>query len=447
MNDYVEFENGEIILIKDFNKVFPMTMVRTNSLRVEVCEFIVDKYYQLLPNSLEWKILINLLSLRSNKVEIITALILMSRTKKIKVISTDFINKEFNQFFDYDIDIVSKSFKHSYIDKSQFMNAVIKFFINRLFRVLKKKRTSSNPSIVRAWTEHDIGLHKEKFYSSYIYIYPFGINLKRSFNFIKKCFKENNDVSLMGVPYSFNRLIKIFLNKNKDLSLLEYEIDAMKRHADDFCNFKTVYTSDEFLPAVPALYHELTKKNMSIINIAHGMGMLNPYNIYTKFKVVNELQKKFYEKFDQSIKYSIYREDYIKETYTDKKLETILVFIHQNYYAYDWLYEEKLLQNVLTIFNEITVLKVCIKLHPNSTKKEKENIFFNFQNLEEIEKFDCKKFNYIFFTLHSSAYYDFREIGPFIFIEDDLFKPTDYFSNIQTIHIDNLNSLINNKIK
>jgi hypothetical protein len=447
MNDYVEFENGEIILIKDFNKVFPMTMVRTNSLRVEVCEFIVDKYYQLLPNSLEWKILINLLSLRSNKVEIITALILMSRTKKIKVISTDFINKEFNHFFDYDIDIVSKSFKHSYIDKSQFMNAVIKFFINRLFRVLKKKRTSSNPSIVRAWTEHDIGLHKEKFYSSYIYIYPFGINLKRSFNFIKKCFKENNDVSLMGVPYSFNRLIKIFLNKNKDLSLLEYEIDAMKRHADDFCNFKTVYTSDEFLPAVPALYHELTKKNMSIINIAHGMGMLNPYNIYTKFKVVNELQKKFYEKFDQNIPFDVYREDTVKETFLDESLETCIVFIHQNLTTLDLYYEEELQQKIFLTLNNHSKKEIYIKFHPNIKLEEKNKILSTYENLKEIKNFDYTIHKYTFLATCSSAYYDFREIGPFIFIEDDLFKPTNYFSNIQTIHIDNLNSLINNKIK
>lgn len=449
MKNYIIFEDSEMVLVKDFHKIFPLTMSKTDTLRVDICKFIANKYYKLVINTLEWKILINLLSMRSMKIDIITALVLISKTKKIKTISIDFIDTDFKQLFGYEIEIINKSFTCSYIDKSQFMNAIIKFFINKLFRALQKKKVSNNPCVVRTWTEHDIGLHKDVFYSSCVYIYPFGINLRRSFNFIKKCFEENSDVTLMGVPYSFNKLIKIFFstNKIKDLLLLEYEIDAMKEHSKDFIKFETIYTSDEFLPAVPSLYNELIQQQKAVINIAHGMGMLNPYNIYTKFKVVNELQKRFYENFEQNIEYSVYREDSIKETYVNEKLETVIVFIHQNFYAYNFLYEENLQQIILSKLNNCNSKKIYIKLHPNTKKEEKDRIFINYKNLKEIKTFDSNLNNYKFLAIQSSAYYDFRKYGQFLFIEDELFKPTNYFTNIKIISLNKLNDFMQNGMK
>jgi hypothetical protein len=443
MKNYIMFENGEIVLIEDFNKIFPMTMVKNNTFRVEICKLIANKYYKLALNSLEWKILINMLSLRSNKIDIITALVLISKTKKIKVIDTDFIDKDFSQLFDYDIEIVDKSFTLSYIDKSQFINAIIKFFINSFFRLLRNKKVKYKPFVVRTWTEHDIGLHKKVFYNSTIFIYPFGINLKRSYNFIKKCFKENSSVTLMGVPYSFNKLIRIFLSKKKikDLLLLEYEMDAMKKHSKDFLNFETIYTSDEFLPAVPALYNELIQQKKSVINIAHGMGMLNPYNIYTKFKVINNLLK-------QNIEYSIYKQDLAIEKYDNEEHKRVLVFIHQNLSSYNLLYEEQLQQKIFSKLNSFNLYNVYVKLHPNCRKEEKNQIFLNYKNLQEIKNFDDYKLNnYLFLATCSSAYYDFRKFGKFLFIEDDLFKPTNFFTNIETIHFEKLENFIKNSMR
>lgn len=446
MKNYIMFEDDEIVFIEDFNKIFPMTMVKNNTFRVEICKFIANKYYKLALNSLEWKILINMLSLRSNKIDIITALVLISRTKKIKVIDTDFIDKDFSQLFDYNIEIIDKNFTLSYIDKSQFVNAIIKFFINNLFRILRNRKVKYTPSVVRTWTEHDIGLHKEVFYNSTIFIYPFGINLKRGFNFIKKFFKENSSITLMGVPYSLRKLVKIFLSKKKikDLLLLEYEMDAMKKHNKDFLNFETIYTSDEFLPAVPVLYNELIQQKKSVINIAHGMGMLNPYNIYTKFKVINELQKEFYENFEQNIEYSIYNHDSAIEKYDNEELEKVFVFIHQNLSTYNLLYEEQLQQKIFSKLNSFNLYKVYVKLHPNCRKEEKDKIFFNYENLREIKSFDSNLNNYIFLATCSSAYYDFRKFGKFLFIEDDLFKPTNFFTNIETIPLEKLENFIKN---
>ena len=443
MKNYIMFEDGEIIFTKHFNKVFPMTMVKTNTLRVYICQFIVNKYFKLKINSLEWKILINLLSLRSNKIDIITALVLIAPTRKIKEINTDFINQECQELFDYDINIIDNNFKSNYIDHSQFLNAIIKFLINNFFRLFKQNKDKKNSIVIRAWTELDIELHKEIFYTSTIFIYPFGINLKRSMKFIKKCFKENSNVTLMGVPYSLGKLIKIFFNKkaSRDLLLLEYEVDAMYNHKKDFANFNTIYTSDDYIPTIPILYDGLLSEK-KVINIAHGMGMCNPYNIYTQFKVINGLQKQFYEKFETNIKYSVYRDELFNKKELDKKLETTIIFIHQNFSTYNLFYEEKLQQKIFTTLNDLNICNVGIKLHPNCNKEEKNEIFLKYKNLKEIINFDLNNHNYIFIATCSSAYYDFRQFGQFIFIEDDLFKPTNFFTNITTVTLGNLKNLI-----
>jgi len=47
----------------------------------------------------------------------------------------------------------------------------------------------------------------------------------------------------------------------------------------------------------------LLREGKSIINIAHGIGIYNPYNLYTKFELINNLQKSFYKNFDQKIEF------------------------------------------------------------------------------------------------------------------------------------------------
>ncbi|MFA9372817.1 MAG: hypothetical protein ACERKK_01550 [Poseidonibacter sp.] len=448
MKNYIVFDDGEIVLVNDFNKVFPMTMVKNDTYRIEICGHIIEKYYKLEPNSLEWKIFINILSLRSIKIEIITALVLLSKTKKIRIINTDFIDNSFSKLFDYDIEIINENFKISYIDKAQFRNAVIKFFINNFFRLFINKKIPKTSSVIRAWTEHDLHLHKEVVDHSSIFIYPFGINLRRSIHFIKRCYKENSNVTFMGVPYSFIKLLKIFLStkKQKDLSLLEYEVSAMKKHSKEFLGFNTIYTSDEFLPAVPALYNELIKENKHVHNVAHGMGMLNPYNIYTKFQVINEIQKNFYEQYDKKIEYSTYMKDFYTERKEKSELQNAYVFIHQNLATYGLLYESQLQNQILSLFNTVDTNNVFIKFHPNCLKEEKDTLLSKYNNIKEIKEFNTNRNNYRFFATCSSAYYDFRKFGKFIFIEDDLFNPLNFFTNITILHINQLkNYLINNK--
>ena len=221
--NYVKFIDGDILHVDDFNKIYPMSMIENSILKIEICEFLATNYYGLVKKSLEWKILVNILSSKSHKIRMVTILILISRQKNIEEINIDFIDSKFKNFFNKNIYFLYEDSEVSYIDSVQVFNSIIKFFINHLFRFFRNNKIKKNSSVIRAWTDLDKELHNDYFNDSTIYIYPFGINIIRSLKFIKKTFIENKNSSLMGINYSFKKLIKIIISKNryKDLSLFE----------------------------------------------------------------------------------------------------------------------------------------------------------------------------------------------------------------------------------
>ena len=82
-------------------------------------------------------------------------------------------------------------------------------------------------------------------------------------------------------------------------------------------------------------------------------------------------------------------------------------------------------------------------MHPNCGKREKKQISIDYKNIIQLNEFNLTK-NYLFLTMYSSAYFDFKKFGKFIFIEDDFFSSKNLFENIHTIHI---NELENHQIR
>ena len=448
--NYVKFIDGDILHVDDFNKIYPMSMIENSILKIEICEFLATNYYGLVKKSLEWKILVNILSSKSHKIRMVTILILISRQKNIEEINIDFIDSKFKNFFNKNIYFLYEDSEVSYIDSVQVFNSIIKFFINHLFRFFRNNKIKKNSSVIRAWTDLDKELHNDYFNDSTIYIYPFGINIIRSLKFIKKTFIENKNSSLMGINYSFKKLIKIIISKNryKDLSLFEYELAGMESHSKDFLYFQVIYTSDEYISAIPVLYSNLIKQDKKIINIAHGIGIYNPYNIYTKFYLKNEFQKNFYLKFENNLEYGISEVKYIrKDSILNNNLETVIVFIHQaNLLNYRLLYEKEFQERILFKLNNILLSKIYIKLHPNTKVNEKNEILSKYQNIIEIKEFDLSKYNYTFLTMFSSAYYDLNRFGKFVFLEDNIFSPKKMFNNINLINYEELEYFIKKEL-
>ncbi len=448
--NYVKFINGDILHISDFNKIYPMSMIENSILKIEICEFLATNYYGLVKKSLEWKILVNILSSKSHKIRIITILILISKKKDIEEINIEFIDSKFKNLFDKNIYFVYEHSEVSYIDSAQVFNSIIKFFINHLFRFFRNNKIKKNSSVIRTWTDLDEELHKDYFDDSTIYIYPFGINIIRSLKFIKKTFIENKNSSLMGINYSFKKLIKIIISKNryKDLSLFEYEFSGMESHSEDFLDFEVIYTSDEYISAIPVLYTNLIKENKKIINVAHGIGVYNPYNIYTKFYLKNEFQKIFYIGFENNSEYGVYEvKDIIKESVFNHNLETVVVYIHQaNLVNNRLLYEKEFQERILFKLNNIPLSKIYIKLHPNTKVNEKNEILSKYPNIIVIKEFDLSKYNYIFLTMFSSAYYDLNRFGKFVFLEDNIFSPKKMFNNINLINYEELEYFIKKEL-
>lgn len=438
--NYIKLKNGNIIRIESLSNHVPFIMIRINPIFLEICEFIADNFYEFRRDSTEWEVLVNFLSLHSEKTKIITAVVLLSRIESISEINVSYIGSEFSFLFEYDIYFHNSVGQNSnFINKSRVLSSFIKYFPNRLYFSLKNKKIEKTTSVIRSWVDVDEELHKKHINEATIYIYPFGINLERGFRFIKHCFKRYKNVSLMGVPYSLKLLIKILFSSREkmDYAIINYEIEAMKRHSKEFKYFDYIYTSDEFIPAINSLYSEFLS-NKSVINNAHGIGFYNPYIKYTKMIVFNNSQKDYYQKRNSSINYSIKYNNNIELTKFDKTLPTNIIYIDQgNLTNYGLLYEDRLQHKVISKLEEIhnqMELKCFIKFHPNRKLKEKKLFLKNHNIFKEIRSFNNYfKINFIFINLYSTAYYDFKKYGNFLFIKEDFFDPSYYFG--KTINV------------
>jgi hypothetical protein len=216
----------------------------------------------------------------------------------------------------------------------------------------------------------------------------------------------------------------------------------MKRHSKEFIAFDFIFTSDEFIPAVNALYVDfLSTKN--IVNNTHGIGFYNPYIKYTKLITFNNSQRDYYLRRNNQLEYSI--KDYDSElSEFNKNLQTIIVLVDQgNLKRFGLLYEDNLQNRVISKIEEISNdlnYNCFIKFHPNREQKEK-NLFLNrYKVFKEISSFkNNAEMNYLFINLYSTAYYDFRNYGKFLFIKEELFDPTYYFGHfIKTTKVEEL---------
>lgn len=448
-SEYIKLFSGEYIYLADLSKRIPFVIIRTLNTHIRVCEHIANNYYSYNKDSIEWKVLVNFLSLRSEKTKIITAVILLSEKERISEINITFLSSELAKFFKYDILFLQKNIINSFINSSQVLSSFIKIFPYRLFYLLRKETSFSNNSVVRSWVDNAEMIYPKEFKTSTIFIYPFSLNIIRGLKFIVHCYRTYDSVTLMGIPYSYKRLFRILRSKGleKDCAIVEYEIDAMKHHELDFMKYDTIYTSDDFILASPALYQNMIN-NKSIINNAHGIGFYNPYNIYDKMLVFNDAQKDYYIFRNNEIEFTI-KEDDKPRSIIAKDLETVLVIMDQgNLSKHGLIFESLLQEKVVTKVCQVGIkrnLKVFIKFHPNRKHTEKKKILSNHKLIEIQNMNTLKGYKILFINLYSTSYFDYRQYGSFLFVKEGLFDPRVYFGNsILIVDFDNLESAIKN---
>lgn len=427
MRGGIKLNSGVTYDINEIENIMPLALVRCNLEHIDVGEFISKKIINDY-SELHRQVFVNLILQRSKKVKLITSIILLSKKEKIKSIDISFLGKDFCELFDYPINF---SYKYSnlenLIDFKERWKGYFKIIPNYFFRLFIKKSIPHPTTIVRAWVDVDEKLHSKVFSKSLIYIYPFGLNLLRSFKFIRRCFNNYESVTLMGVPYRLKDLIKLFFAPKsfKDIAFMLYEFNAHKNHSEDFEDISNIYTSDEYNPAVLALYNSIHKK-IKTVNIAHGIGFYNAYINYTEFRLFNENQKLFYQKLNKNIKYHInFRSNKINNNLA-KTFDNFIYIDQGDLLGLGYPYEDNLQMCVLDVLSKLSITcsnKFYIKFHPNRTNKSINQILSKYNNIIRTNDILMVQDSALLINLYSTIYFDYFNTHQMLFISDKYFTP------------------------
>ena len=133
MKNYIIFENNKCVEIEEVSSVYPFSMLESDSIVLEVAQFIADSIYKISKDEVEYKVLVNFLCQRSSKVKNIAVVINLSKADKISEICLDYMNDSFLFLFDYEIKIKPKRLSKNYLDNSLILSSFIKIFPNNLF--------------------------------------------------------------------------------------------------------------------------------------------------------------------------------------------------------------------------------------------------------------------------------------------------------------------------
>jgi hypothetical protein len=376
----------------------------------------------------EIKIFANYLSTRSRKALLVTAILKYYNGDKF-TLTTDILSSELAKYLGIYSHIEITSDSNHWIDYQEIVKSILKYFPSILFRILSKKIDEPNKSVVRCWVDVDEVIHCDNFKKSDKFIYPFGLNIFRSYKFIKRVSNEYKNYSLMGLNYSLWYLLAEFRkNLDVDISIIRYEKAAYIEHVPTLSKYTTIYTSDEYLPAVPTMYIKLLSSS-KIENVCHGIGVYNIYNYYTSFQLINNIQFEYYSQNGNS-NYQILHSNRCKN-HKIKNVKSLTYIDQGDLKKMGYNYEGQLQEQLIDILNKLshqTEIQIFVKHHPNRRGQIGK---LNYSKIKKINSF-CdltQKNQNVYLNLFSSAYFDLYKKNQVIFVSNDSFDPKIIFGN------------------
>ena len=421
----------------------PFSLIKCSKEHLQVCCFLAEKFCHLHYSEYGKEVMVNLIAQKSNVARILTALLILHNKKGIAQIDSVSFGEDLNELFGDAIFYRKQNSNFTLFSKTEIIKNVFpKLLISKLFRLFSDF-SADYPTVIRSWVDVDERLHKDDFNQANIWIYPFGLNIRRSISFIKRCKLTYPRVSLMGIPYSIKDFLMLIFSKQRNLSyrILIFEYEAFKKHSLELEPFDRVLTSDEYQPATYVLYKRL--KDTFVHNKAHGIGCYNPYVAYDKFSVLNSVQASFYQCFntlDFDVKYSE------KEMAIENSFDTIIFVDQGDLTEYGYFYEDRLNRETickLKSYANSARMNFFIKAHPNRSKKSSQQLerSYGVVVLSDISFLDSTP---VFISLYSSAYFEFRKHGSFFFVKDELFDSSVLFGeNILQLDFNTLETELN----
>lgn len=428
-------KNNGIINIVNLDNIVPDT-IYLSRLHVEICSKIacVGKL-----STDEQQLLTNILIKHSNKAKSITALITLIRAGKIKLLSIKSSYITSNILENYiDLNgvkfITDMSDDSHFIDRGHFKKIFIKLLLHKIYGLFFRKFRKS--SAIRSWVEISQIMYGDKYDDSLVLIYPFVLNIKRHIRYIKHCYAAYPCVTLCGLPYSlFDYLKMIVSSKGKDFHCVRFELNAYKKHASALARIgvKTLYTSDEFEAGAFVMVKALQSRGIEVINTAHGMSFGCPYVNYDTFYVYNKAQQNYYSLKSAQVNYIVSPrsntdpENCFLNSSVKRK---VLILIEANYERLGMQYYADLESKAVDMLREFGRkynVDTYVKIHPN--RKVPEDLSqFSISGVKVVRHLsDLSQAAPIFVSFYSAAYYDFRHLGPFVFIYDGFVRPEEVY--------------------
>ena len=436
---YCVLENNVVVDLDNLHNFIPLSALRNCDEYFETVDLISKHVsYRLIDKEL----FANSLFMKSRFVELLVSVVHFRNMGTLKSIHNVTVNQDV---------IVELNLNHYVVNYEigslitvRRSTLLIQFLANRLFYflgILSVKETSTSVRrIMRLWVEtaaYNLSENHEKYAITECYIYPFGNKIGRVISLIGKLSKKGYKFRLTGYRYSIVNLLKLLISFNDEL-YLRYIQGACVKHMNEFADVELVLTSSEWSIQDVVTFRDAKFK---FINVNHGMGFFSPYCSYTKIIHINEVQRKYY-----ALRNSLDFELNSSFTYLPTNTNNVqlasskLVLIDQGDLKSKLRgYEDGLYKKLCSILSEHDG-EVFVKFHPNSTVEHKKYILecYGFSELQSFEKD-----KYTFFSLFSTAYYDFGYRGSFVFIKDDLFSPTSLFGDLIDVrHINELKNIL-----
>ncbi|MBT8326144.1 MAG: hypothetical protein KJP21_00390, partial [Bacteroidia bacterium] len=253
-------------------------------------------------------------------------------------------------------------------------------------------------------------------------------------------------------PYRISPIFKTLYNKNIDYLITVFEYTGAISHANYFLKdhgIRKILTTEEFEVGSFSFSKQLIENGIHVTNACHGLSVYSPFVYYSKFLLINKKQQELYSIFNEYLDFEImYEETYEK----DESEVSKIIFVDQGDLSKLGLhYEASLRGEVLSILNQTSkkgLSSIQIKTHPNTKQGEIKRLQSQYEFLPIIKNLEPPLEGLVFITLYSTAYYDFRNHGRFLFIEDDLFNPSLFFGpKIKTVHVSELKGKIEELVR
>lgn len=449
-SSYVILKDGSKVEFSRLLEMVPCTVLATPDF-VSLCESAaVEKKFGFLGFH---KIYVNLLVKHSKFIAQITALYFLHKSGALSIreIHSDRNLTAFKNFFPCIVFKDGESKVASYIDSKHRYVFLVKSLMHRAYRILSFGDSVVAADVsIRSWVEISEVMFGDSYKNSNIFIYPFFLNFRRHFKYIRSVKARFENARFMGLPYRLVPALKNIFSCSDDF-YVKAEFQAYLDHGRELSLLTNgcLKTSDEFEAGAFVMCEVLKENNIRIENKAHGISFACPYTNYSSFLVYNDTQQAYYASNSLGTDFEISQRRNAPgaDAVMESPIFSPAIVVIQNPYARSGLKFEHILQdsifNVLDKFCASRGISFYIKKHPNSIASDIQHL----DTLKTAEKIfslsELSHSNPIFINISSVSYYDFKEYGPFIFVDDGV-VPIDvmFGSDIVSAKLSELNELL-----